>query len=91
MGVIQKILALNCLHPEKGGSTDMTVDQLVIGALEEAFMEMVKYPISFQLLTLATFLANSADDKLMIFFFFIFPRKQGLTFHANGLHWRPFA
>ena len=29
-----------------------------------------------------TLKANSADDKLMIFFL-IFPRKQDLTFHAN--------
>ena len=35
-------------------------------------------------------LANSADDKLMIFFFLfflIFLRKQVSTFHANGLQW----
>ena len=31
--------------------------------------------------------ANSATDKFVIFFF-IFPRKQDLTFHANCLQWR---
>ena len=25
---------------------------------------------------------NSADDKFVIFFFFLLPRKQDLTFHA---------
>ena len=31
-------------------------------------------------------LLPSADDKLVIFFFF-FPKKLDLTFHANCLHW----
>ena len=34
---------------------------------------------------------NSADDKLMIFFLFLFLRKYDLTCHANCLHWRQFA
>ena len=33
--------------------------------------------------------AISADDKLLIFF--LYPRKQDLTFHACCLHWRKFA
>ena len=37
-------------------------------------------------LTFITHLANSADDKLVVFFL-IFPRKQDLTFHANCLQW----
>ena len=40
MGVIQKILTVNHVHLGKG-STDMTVEQLVTGALEEAFIDMV--------------------------------------------------
>ena len=34
--------------------------------------------------------ANSAGSKLMIFFYF-FPRKLDLAFHANCLQWRQFA
>ena len=34
--------------------------------------------------TFTTLLANSAEDKLMIFLLF-FPRKKDLTFHANKL------
>ena len=41
-------------------------------------------------LTFTTLLPNSADDKLVIVSL-IFPRKQGLTFHANCLQWRQFA
>ena len=39
---------------------------------------------------LTTLLANSTDEKFMIFFY-MFPRKQDLTFHANCLHWRQYA
>ena len=46
--------------------------------------------ISLVLVTVVTFWANLADDKLL-YFFFIFPRKQVMTFHANCLHWRQFA
>ena len=35
-------------------------------------------------LTFTTLWTNSADDKVMIFFFFL-RRKQDLTFHANCL------
>ena len=34
------------------------------------------------MLKLYRYLANLADDKLVIFFFLNFPRKQDLTFHA---------
>ena len=42
-------------------------------------------------LTFTTLWANSADDKLMIFFLFFFTRKQNLTVHRklsgdNDLH-----
>ena len=40
-------------------------------------------------LTFTTLRANSADNKLMIFFLF-FPENR-MTFHANYLHWRQFA
>ena len=43
-------------------------------------------------LTITTLWADSAKDKLIIYiYFFCFPSKQGLTFHANCLHWRQFA
>ena len=42
------------------------------------------YPKYSDTLTFTTLRANSADDKLMIFFF-VFPRKQDLAFHANCL------
>ena len=38
------------------------------------------------ILILTNLLANSADDKLVIFFL-IFPRKQDLTFHAKLIAW----
>ena len=40
--------------------------------------------------TLTMLWANSADDKLMMFFLF-FPRKEDLTLHANCLPRRQFA
>ena len=44
----------------------------------------------WSLLTFATLLANSADDKLTIFLIFL--RKQDLNFFlANCLYWRQFA
>ena len=41
-------------------------------------------------LTFTTLWANSADDRLMIFFL-IFTKKQDLAFHANCLLRRQFA
>ena len=37
----------------------------------------------YKILTFTCLWANSADDKLMMFFFFIFPRKYTLTIYAN--------
>ena len=34
-------------------------------------------------LTFTTLWANSENDKLVILFFYYFPRKQDLTFHAS--------
>ena len=42
-------------------------------------------------LNLTTLWANSADDKLIIFFSFLKTNRQDLTFHANFLSWRQFA
>ena len=45
-----------------------------------------KYILSrAMVLTFTTVSAKSANEKL-ITFFFIFPRKQDLTFHANCFH-----
>ena len=43
MGVIQRINTLQELSDKGDNSTDVTVEQLVIGALEEAFINMVKF------------------------------------------------
>ena len=46
------------------------------------------YKIQY-IVTFTTLFANSADDKLVIFFLInYFPRKPDLTFRANCLHWR---
>ena len=42
------------------------------------------------ILTFTTLWANLAD-KLMMFFFLFFPRKQDLTFQTNCLQWRQYA
>ena len=42
MGAIQRINALQEQSHMGDNSTDITVEQLVIGALEEAFINMVK-------------------------------------------------
>ena len=47
--------------------------------------------IFFSTLTLNTLGRSFGRLHIEISFFFIFPRKQDLTFHANCLHWRKFA
>ena len=49
-----------------------------------------KMPCISNPLTFTTDWANSADDKLVIFFL-TFSKKQDLTFHPNCLYWRQFA
>ena len=50
-------------------------------------MQIISSPLTF-----TTLWANSADDNLLIYIYFLFfPTKQDLTFHANCLHLRQFA
>ena len=43
-----------------------------------------------RVLTFTTLLANSADDKLVVFFLF-FTENKVLAFYAHCFHWRQFA
>ena len=54
----------------------------------QQFFVLEKIYIYIYIINFTTLWAISAGDKLMIFFFYFFPEKKDLTFHANCLHWR---